>query len=67
MKEHFHHKISEYLMRFAPRDRVVVMNMRVYDEPIEGAVAPLGVPGVNANGECLMEICHEKGMIVGNT
>ena len=25
------------------------------------------VPGVNENGECLVELCEERSMIIGNT
>ena len=43
------------------------MNVRVGDRPIYGVVGPWRVPGVNNNGECLIEMCPERGMIVGNT
>ena len=37
------------------------MNARDGDRPIEGVAGPRGVPGMNANGECLIELCQERG------
>jgi len=30
-------------------------------------VGKFGVPGINGNGECLVEMCAERGLICGNT
>ena len=36
------------------------------DKPIDGVAGLWGAPGVNANGECLIETGQERGMIACN-
>ena len=51
-------------------ERVVVlgdMNAKVGDREIDGITGKFGVPGVNENGEKLVEMCAERDLIVGNT
>ena len=43
------------------------MNAKVGDHEREGVAGKYGVPGVNENGERLVEMCAERRMIIGNT
>ena len=43
------------------------MNAKVGDHEREGVTGKYGVPGVNENCECLVEMCAERRMIIGNT
>jgi len=43
------------------------MNAKVGDREQDGVVGKFGVPGINENGECLVEMCAERGLICGNT
>ena len=43
------------------------MNAKVGDHEREGVTGKYGVPGVNENGERLVEMCAERRMIIGNT
>ena len=43
------------------------MNAKVGDHEREGVTGKYGVPGVNENGECLVGMCAERRMIIGNT
>jgi len=39
------------------------MNAKVRDREQDLVVGKLGVPGINKNGECLVEMCAERGFI----
>ena len=43
------------------------LNARVGNTVIGGVVARYGVPGVNESGECLIEMCIDQELVVGNT
>jgi len=55
---------------FRERERVIVMgdlNARVGDTARVGVSGVHGIPGVNENGEYLLEMCEERGLVIGNT
>ena len=69
-REVFWESLNECLSGFGENERVIVMgdmNAKVGDHEREGVTGKYGVPGVNENGERLMEVCVERRMIVGNT
>jgi len=43
------------------------MNAKVGGSEQDGVVGQFGVPGMNTNGECLVEMCAERGLICVNT
>ena len=43
------------------------MNAKVGERERGKIVEKFGVPVVNENGECLVELCEERSTIVGNT
>ena len=69
-RESFWENLNECIAGFGEDDKIVVlgdMNAKVGDREREGVVGKFGVPGINENGECLVEMCVERGLIVGNT
>ena len=69
-RERFWARFSECLAGFESNERVIVlgdMNAKVGDRERDGIVGKFGVPGMNENGVCLLEVCNERGLIVGNT
>ena len=43
------------------------LNAKIGDRERGDLVGKFGVPGVNENGECLLELCEERRLSVGNT
>ena len=43
------------------------MNAQVGDRERDGIVGKLGVPRMNENGVCLLELCNERWLTAGNT
>lgn len=43
------------------------MNPRVGDLSVEGVTGSYGIPGMNVNGERLIKMCVEHGLIIWNT
>ena len=69
-REMFWEQLSACLAGFSENERVIVLgdlNAKVGDRERYGVVGKYGVPGVNENGESLVEMCVERRMIVGNT
>ena len=69
-REAFWETLNECLGGFGENERVIVlgdMNAKVGDREREGVIGKHGVPGVNENGERLVEVCMERRMIIGNT
>ena len=69
-RELFWESLNECIASFSEDERVIVLgdlNAKVGDREIEGVIGKYGVPGVNENGESLIEMCNERSMIVGNT
>ncbi|MEL7523216.1 MAG: endonuclease/exonuclease/phosphatase family protein, partial [Cyanobacteria bacterium J06553_1] len=69
-RERFWDNLNECLAGFDEEERIIVlgdMNAKVGDREKDGVVGKFGVPGINENGECLVEMCAERDMIVGNT
>ena len=69
-RDAFWETLNECLSGFDVNERVVVLgdlNAKVGDREREGVVGKYGVPGVNENGERLVEVCAERKMIIGNT
>ena len=69
-REVFWESLNECLSGFRENERIIVMgdmNAKVGDREREGVIGKFGVPGVNENGERLVEVCAERRMIVGNT
>ena len=69
-REAFWETFNECLSGFGENERVIVlgdMNAKVGDRVREGVLGKYGVPGVNENGERLVEVCTERRMIIGNT
>ena len=69
MKE-FWNELNDCLKMFEPERKVFVMgdmNARVGCEEVDGIVGKWGVPGVNDNGECLVDLCSERGLFLSNT
>ena len=68
--EEFWNELSECVGSFGRNELVVVLgdlNARVGNEVIEGIVLRHGVPGRNASGERLLEMCAEQELVVGNS
>ena len=69
-RESFWQSLNECLSGFGESERLVVLgdlNAKVGDRERGSVVGKYGVPGVNENGESLMEMCLERELIVGNT
>ena len=69
-REAFWETLNEVLSGFGENERVIVlgdMNAKVGDRIREGILGKHGVPGVNENGERLLEVCTERRLIIGNT
>ena len=43
------------------------MNAKIGCEEVDGIVGKWEVPGVNGNGECLVDLCSERGLFLANT
>ena len=66
----FWNELNECLKMFEPERKVFVMgdmNARVGCEEVDGVVGKWGVPGTNENGECLVDLCAERGLFLANT
>ena len=69
-RETFWENLNECLSGFGEGERIIVlgdMNAKVGDREKDGVLGRYGVPGVNENGERLVEMCSERRLIVGNT
>ena len=70
MKENSFGSLNVCLAGFDENERVTVLgdlNAIVGERERGEVIGKFGVPGVNENGECLVELCEERSMIVGNT
>ena len=66
----FWKNLNECLSEFESERKVIVMgdmNAKVGCEEIEGIVGKWGVPGMNENGEYLVDMCAERGLFLANT
>ena len=66
----FWKNLNECLSEFESERKVIVMgdmNAKVGCEEIEGIVGKWGVPGMNENGEYLVDVCAERGLFLANT
>jgi len=66
----FWKNLNECLSDFESERKVIVMgdmNAKVGYEEVDGVVGKWGVPGVNENGECLVDVCAERGLFLANT
>ena len=66
----FWKNLNDCLKEFEPERKVVVMgdmNARVGGEEVGSVVGKWGVPGVNGNGEYLVDLCSERGLFLANT
>nr|XP_053656735.1 uncharacterized protein LOC128705613 [Cherax quadricarinatus] len=62
--------LSECMGSFESSVRVMVVgdfNAKVGKNVMEGVVGKFGVPGVNVNGEPLIELCVERNLVISNT
>ena len=69
-REVFWESLNECLSTFDDNERIVVLgdlNAKVGDRGVDGVIGKYGVPGVNENGERLVEVCIERRLSVGNT
>ena len=69
-RETFWENLNECISGFRENERIIVlgdMNAKVGDHEREGVIGKYGVPGVNENGERLIEVCAERRLIIGNT
>ena len=69
-REAFWEGLNECLSGFDENERIVIlgdMNAKVGDRERDGVLGKYGVPGINENGERLVEMCTERRMIIGNT
>jgi hypothetical protein len=69
-REFFWEQLEECMDGLDGEDRVIVlgdMNARVGNEETEGIIGKFGVPGKNENGEKVLNLCMERGMVVMNT
>ena len=67
-REVFWELLNECLSGFSEIEKIIVlgdMNAKVGDHE-RGVTGKYGVPGVNENGECLVGMCAERRMIIGN-
>ena len=61
---------NECINGFSENERIVVlgdMNAKVGNREVYKVVGKYGVPGVNENGERLVEVCSERRLSIGNT
>ncbi|XP_071512709.1 craniofacial development protein 2-like [Panulirus ornatus] len=67
----FWEQLNERVSGFDARDRVIVMgdlNAKVSNVAVEGIIGIHGVFSVvNRNGEEFVDLCAEKGLVIGNT
>ena len=64
----FWERLSECLAGFGSNERIIVlgdMNAKVGDKVRVEIMGKLRVPGMNENEVCLLDLCNEKGLIVG--
>ena len=69
-RERFWGNLNECIEGFSCNESVIVlgdMNAKVGDREREGIVGKYGVPGENDNGMCLLDMCNERELTVGNT
>nr|XP_053637989.1 craniofacial development protein 2-like [Cherax quadricarinatus] len=69
-RERFWEMLSECVGSFESSVRVMVVgdfNAKVGKNVMEGVVGKFGVPGVNVNGEPLIELCVERNLVISNT
>ena len=68
--ERFWMELGECVESFGRREKVMIvgdMNAKVGNERIEGIIGEHGVPGVDENGEYLIDMCAARGMAVAGT
>ena len=66
----FWNELSACVESLSVRSYVVVLgdlNARVGDREIEGVIGKYGMPGENASGERLVNMCLENGLAIGNS
>nr|XP_053629722.1 craniofacial development protein 2-like [Cherax quadricarinatus] len=69
-RERFWEMLGECVGSFESSVRVMVVgdfNAKVGKNVMEGVVGKFGVPGVNVNGEPLIELCVERDLVISNT
>jgi len=69
-RNEFWKDLNDCLRKFEPERRVILMgdmNAKVGSDVIGCIVGKWGVPGVNENGECLVDLCSERGLFLSNT
>ena len=62
--------LNECINSFSENKRIVVlgdMNAKIGNREVDRVVGKYGVPGVNENGEILVEVCSERRLSIGNT
>lgn len=68
--DQFWNDLSDCVGSFCRNEYVVVLgdlNAKVGNEIVEGIVGKFGVPGIDDNGERLLEMCDDQELVVGNT
>ncbi len=68
--EKFWEDLDQFLKKFENARRVFLlgdMNVRIGRAEIGGVVGKYGVDEVNENGQCLLDICAERGLFLSNT
>ena len=69
-REQVWENLNVFLAGFNENERVTVLgdlNAKVGEREREEVVGKFGVPRVSENRECLVELCEERSLIVGNT
>ena len=69
-RESFWENLNECIAGFGEDEKIIVlgdMDARVGDREREGVIGKFGVPGINENSECLVEMCVERGLIAWDT
>ena len=69
-RERFYRDLNACVEKMGRVGYVVVLgdlNARVGDIPVPGVIGSYGVPGRNESGECLLEMCVERELVIGNT
>ena len=69
-RDAFWESFNECINCFSENERIVVlgdMNGKVGNREVYRVVRKFGVPGVNENGEELVEVCSKRRLSIGNT
>ena len=70
-KEKFWGELNEEIEGVGGRSKVIVagdLNARIGNEEIKGITGKFGLEGItNANGHKMLQLCAERGLMVGNT